>query len=178
MHRKLLFTAFAVVITLYGLSFEFSPELSALTWHLGHGGSATVRRYQIPVPPWWLGEYNEDHSTFTASYFRGRFRSALQGKTGWATIWFPTTPYTPGETTKRSLSRLDQLRGTTTTVTSLFITGQATSCFNSTHVKTPTILEISCVPDEPGGDFTATFMGTRDLAPEFFAILRGVQRRR
>ena len=98
---------------------------------------------------------------------------------------FSTSPlYSTAEEIRRAAPGVkDTIGETTTEAATLSSAGQEMYCFERSWesgqlremTRSLSMADLTCVPLSDKRLFSATYMGSRDLAPEFYSLLKGVR---
>ena len=178
----------SLALTAYGVFHEFMPEILALGWHVRHGRTAHLqgsdgRRYRVDVPALWWAHEDGWNLSLVKTYGRGHsLTRRLDG--AMATVEFDGGPvYFTAEKLRKIRSEADnKVVVYATEVSNLTTAGQTVYCVELRQADgasvemASTIVNMTCVPLSEKRFFTASYLGTRALIPEFYEVLKGVRR--
>jgi hypothetical protein len=166
------------------MSVEFFPEVWGFGWHTFHGIRTTLKspfgkKYSIRTPlmiPAWLDDSGWELRVLSRP---GILRSRL-GDRSFAMMGFSLSPMQiTAEEMARTAPVFERKFGIQTSKVAVIpAAGEELQCFNRSDPALPLgeIADITCVPSSDKHGFSASFLGSSDLLPKFYEILRTVRR--
>jgi hypothetical protein len=166
----------------------FPVEVLALGWHALHGRTAHLKsafgpRYDVDVPILTMASL--DDGGWNVSLI-SRSRRSLDGnhRPRWGSMTLSVSPASStAEETRKSAQTLREKAGyIITEVAQLTVAGQELYCFEQTSErrKLPTyagdVITVNCLPPSDKPAFSATYVGSRTLLPQFYSVLSRVRR--
>jgi hypothetical protein len=189
MSKKTLLTCAVFLLILamcYVAVHMFSVEILALGWHVIHGRTAHLKssfgpQYDVSVP--MLMAARLDEGGWNLFLFYRPFIGA--NRPNWGSITLSVSPaYSTAEEVRKSAPILREKVGMITTeVAPIRVAGQDFYCFERTtgRNKLPAwyvgdAVTVNCFPLADKRSFSATYMGSRKLLPDFYSLLSQVRR--
>lgn len=187
--KKLSKSAICVVLAVifYFAATEFMLELLALGWHARHGMTAKLRgaggkTYSVPVPMFWLASVDDGGWVVSLSRKPQRIRALLHDRE-WALMSFSVAPTSTASEIRQTAPALNSKLGLALNeVAAISVAGQDLHCFEQKFEKGKAAelsriygaVDLRCVPESDKRGFSATYIGSSGLVPEFYRVLRGV----
>ncbi len=152
----------------------YKGVILSVVWHLGHGNSATLDHYKIPVPRLWFVEYADSSAVgLVRAHAAGFRRSPFESRASVSVLTKPIRELDYWKAPERAFQiskgiRLSHERQIP------FATGVVATCIEGVLSREPermtssTLLSVSC---QSSSRLTFVFTGTEKDLEEFYGLV-------